>query len=48
VREDLERNFETVGNDRSKLKALAVKLRELGVFDAYEDRFFALVRQLAG
>ena len=48
VREDLERNFETVGNDRSKLKALAAKLRELGVFDAYEDRLFALVRQLAG
>lgn len=48
VREDLEKNFAEVGNDRSKLKPLAAKLRELGVFEAYEDRFFALVRQLAG
>lgn len=48
VRAEVERDFEAVGHDRSRLKALANKLREQGIFEAYEDRFFALVRRLAG
>ncbi len=47
VRADVERDFETVGNDRAKLKALANKLREQEIFEAYEDRFFALVRRIS-
>ncbi|MCC7519538.1 MAG: hypothetical protein IT578_10175 [Verrucomicrobiae bacterium] len=48
VHADVERDFEAVGGDRSRLKLLAAKLRDLGVFEAYEDRFFALVRRLSG
>jgi hypothetical protein len=35
------------GRDPALVKALGIKLRRYGLFEEYEDRFFALVRQQA-
>lgn len=45
VRSDIENHFLMAGRDPSQVKALGLKLRRYGLFEEYEDRFFALVRQ---
>lgn len=44
VREELERDFLLAAADRARLRPLGDKLRRLGLFEAYEDRFFTLVK----
>lgn len=44
VREELEALFLQASRDPSLIKPLGNKLRRYGLFDEYEDRFFALVR----
>lgn len=46
-RNDLEREFDAATGDAEKIQALGKKLRELGVFGQYEDRFFDLVKTAA-
>ena len=44
VREELEALFLQASRDPSLVKLLGNKLRKYGLFEEYEDRFFALVR----
>lgn len=44
VREEIERAFAAAGRDRSLVKPLGALLQKHGVFDAYEERFFALLK----
>ncbi len=46
VREEIERDFLSVGNDTERMKTLGAKLRHYGIFENYEDRFYELVRHL--
>lgn len=46
VREDIQEDMNAVGKDSGKLKKLAEKLRYYGIFEAYEDNFYELVRQV--
>ncbi len=48
VREEIERDFDASGADKGRMKALGAKLRHYGIFEAYEDRFFDLVRRISG
>lgn len=48
VRQKIEQRFLDAAQDRSKLGSLMAELRKNGVFEEYEDRFFALVRQHSG
>ncbi len=47
VREEIEGDFDAAGADRDRMKTLGAKLRHYGVFEAYEDRFFDLVRRIS-
>lgn len=47
VREEIAGDFDAVGSNREKMKNLGAKLRHYGLFEAYEDRFFELVRRLS-
>lgn len=44
IREEVEKGFLAASRDKSLTKRLGQRLQELGVFDRYQDRFFALVR----
>ena len=44
VREEIERAFSAAERDRSLVKPLGALLQKHGVFDAYEERFFALLK----
>jgi len=44
VREELDRDFFAASRDPRLIKPLARKLRQYGVFEEYQDRFFSLVR----
>ncbi len=44
VREDLEALFLRASRDPALIKLLGARLRKYGLFEEYEDRFFALVR----
>lgn len=44
VRDELEADFAAAGRDARLVKALGRKLRQYGLFQEYEDRFFALVK----
>lgn len=44
VREEIEELFLRAGRDPALVKPLGGKLRQYGLFEEYEDRFFALVR----
>lgn len=44
VREEIEEAFLKASRDPSLVKLLGNKLRKYGLFEEYEDRFFALVR----
>ncbi len=46
IRRQLEADFTAAASDGSRLEALGNKLQKLGLFDDYEDRFFAMVRRL--
>jgi hypothetical protein len=48
LREELELAFAAAARDPSRLDALAARLKDAGVFDDYQDRFFALLRRLRG
>lgn len=43
-RYEIETLFQKAGADRSKLSELGKKLKEYGLFEQYEDRFFSLLR----
>lgn len=43
IREELERGFLNASRDPSLVEALGAKLQEYGLFDTYQDRFFALI-----
>ena len=45
VRADLEKDFLAASRNPALIKALSMKLRRFGLFEEYEDRFFALVRE---
>ena len=45
VREEIERAFAAAERDRSLVKELGALLQKHGAFEAYEERFFALVRR---
>lgn len=47
VRDDIDRDFDAVGNDPAKMKQLGAKLRDYGVFENYEDRFYEVVRRIS-
>lgn len=42
-RAEIERLFQAAAADRGRVRELGKRLREYGLFDEYEDRFFALV-----
>ncbi len=44
VREEIERAFQAAAADRSLVKDLGALLQKHGVFEQYQDRFFALMR----
>lgn len=44
IREDIERRFLNASRDPSQVEALGAKLQEHGLFDTYQDRFFALIK----
>ncbi len=44
VREDIERRFLLASRNAALVKPLGALLRKFGLFEEYEDRFFALVR----
>ncbi len=44
VREEIEQAFLAASLDRNRIKDLGALLQKHGVFDKYEERFFALVR----
>ena len=44
IREEIEAGFLVAQRDPTQRNALAAKLEKLGIFDKYQDRFFALVR----
>ena len=45
VRDDVERAFARAESDPSLVRELGAYLREQGVFERYQDRFFKLVRR---
>jgi len=47
IREEIERDFHVVGSDDGRMKALGAKLRQYGIFEHYEDRFYELVRRFS-
>jgi len=48
IRNDIEAAFKAANNDTSLIQGLGAKLHALGLFDAYEDRFFSLVKSKQG
>ncbi len=46
VRIELENDFRAAAGDSERVKKLGEKLKQYGVFDDYEDRFYQLVRGL--
>ena len=44
VREEIEKGFAAAERDPSLVKPLGALLQKHGVFDHYQDRFFALLR----
>jgi hypothetical protein len=44
LREQIEADFLAAATDPSKIKGLGALLQKHGIFDQYEDRFFALVK----
>lgn len=48
VRNDIEAAFKAANSDPSLIQGLGKKLHALGLFDAYEDRFFSLVKSRQG
>lgn len=45
IRDEIERGFLLASRDKSMIAPLGTKLRKLGLFEEYEDRFFALFRK---
>ncbi len=45
VREEIDRDFHDAGTDANKMRVLGEKLRSYAIFEAYEDRFYELVRR---
>jgi len=48
VLEQIEEGFLAASRDASKINGLADRLRAAGLFEKYEDRFFALVKVASG
>jgi hypothetical protein len=44
VRNDIDAAFKAANQDPSQIKALGAKLNAIGLFEEYQDRFFALVK----
>ncbi len=44
IREETQRGFLNASRDPSQVEALGAKLQEHGLFDTYQDRFFALLK----
>ena len=42
IRDEIDRGFLLASRDKSMIAPLGAKLRKLGLFEEYEDRFFAL------
>jgi hypothetical protein len=48
IRQEIEKSFLAASKNASLTEALSQKLHQYGVFEEYQDRFFALVRQGKG
>ncbi len=44
VRRDIDDAFKAASKDPAKIKALGTKLNAMGLFEEYQDRFFALLK----
>ncbi len=44
VRRDIDEAFKAASKDPSKIKPLGTKLHQMGLFEEYQDRFFALLK----
>ncbi len=44
IRRDIDEAFKAASKDPSKIKSLGTKLHSMGLFEEYQDRFFALLR----
>jgi len=44
VRNDIDAAFKAANRDPSQIKALGARLHTMGLFEEYQDRFFALVK----
>ena len=45
MKDEIESEFIAASTDRTRINFLGNKLKKLGVFEKYEDRFYTLVRQ---
>jgi len=45
LRQSIEHAFLQAGRDPALIQALGAQLRRAGLFEEYEDRFFALIQQ---
>lgn len=48
IRRDIDEAFKAASKDPQQIKVLGARLRALGLFDEYEDRFFSLVKSTRG
>jgi hypothetical protein len=44
IRRDIDAAFKAASQDPEKIKALGTRLHNMGLFEEYEDRFFALLK----
>ncbi len=45
IKEEIESEFIAASTDKTRIDSLGNKLKKLGMFEQYEDRFYALIRQ---
>ncbi len=48
VRQEIERKFSQAARNPTRIQSLHTQLHRYGLFEEYEDRFFALVKQFGG
>jgi hypothetical protein len=48
VRQEIERRFDEAARNPERIPSLHTQLHRYGLFEEYEDRFFALVKQFGG
>ncbi len=48
IKEEIESEFIAASTDKARIDSLGNKLKKLGMFEQYEDRFYTLIRQSQG